>query len=433
MTGVMATVLIFLAVLSFLIAIHEGGHLISAKLSGVWVHEYAIGFGPSLVSKKIRETTYSIKPIPFGGYVRMAGEDVGEEADQDEEVPEGRKFYSQTPFKKMFISVSGPAMNIIAAVLIMILVVGAVGSPRISIYGFMENSPSEGQLKLGDQIIGLEGKKIISSNQIDTLLPEDDPRPVKVTVLRNGEKLEFSVKPKYYEDPEKYMLGVKLGTAMTNEVAGIQEDTVLSRTGFEPGDRITVINGNPVNDGASIVSVLGELERGEQVGFTIDRDGQSVNLTVSPENPEELLRGFSLKTIRDPVGPVRAINQGLRQVKNILILTYQGIRLIISGKIAAGEAVTGPVGIANLLGQSARKGVYSLFLMVSLISLNLGLINLVPFPALDGSRIGYATYELIRGKPIPPEKEGLINSIGFLILIGLMIFITYRDIIKFFN
>ncbi|MFW6104315.1 MAG: RIP metalloprotease RseP [Candidatus Bipolaricaulota bacterium] len=433
MMSVMGTVLIFLAVLSFLIAIHEGGHLISAKLAGVWVHEYAIGFGPSLVSKKIRETTYSLKPIPFGGYVRMAGEDVGEEADQDEEVPEERKFYSQSPLKKMFISVSGPAMNIIAAILIMILVVGVVGSPRISIYGFMENSPSQDQLKLGDQMIGLEGKKLISSNQIDTLLPEDDPRPVKVTVIRNGEKLEFSIKPKYYEDTGKYMLGVKLGTAMTNEVAGIQEDTVLSRTGLEPGDRITAINGNPVDGGASIVNVLGELETGEQVDFTIDRDGQSVKLTASPNKPEELLKGFSLKTISDPVGPGTAINQGLRQIKNILILTYQGIRLIISGKIPAGEAVTGPVGIANLLGQSARQGVYSLFLMVSLISLNLGLINLVPFPALDGSRIGYATYELIRGKPIPPEKEGLINSIGFLILIGLMIFITYRDIIKFFN
>jgi regulator of sigma E protease len=123
----------------------------------------------------------------------------------------------------------------------------------------------------------------------------------------------------------------------------------------------------------------------------------------------------------------------VNQIKTIVVLTYQGIRMIIKGQIGAGEAVTGPVGIANLLGQSARRGIYSLFFMISLISLNLGIINMVPFPALDGSRIGYATYELIRGKPIPPEKEGLINSIGFFILIGLMIFITYRDIIRFFT
>ncbi len=107
--------------------------------------------------------------------------------------------------------------------------------------------------------------------------------------------------------------------------------------------------------------------------------------------------------------------------------------MIIGGEVAAGKAVTGPVGIANLLGESASQGMYSLFFMIALISLNLGLINLVPFPALDGSRIGYATYELIRGKPIPPEKEGLINTVGFFILIGLMIFITYRDIIRFFT
>lgn len=433
MISVITTVLVFLGVLSFLIAIHEAGHLVSAKLTGVWVHEYAIGFGPSLVSKRISETRYSIKPIPIGGYVRMAGEDVGEEADRDEKVPEDRKFYSQTPWKKMFISVSGPAMNVLAAVLIMILIVGIIGSPRISIYGFMENSPSKGRLELGDQIIRLDGKKITSTGQIGELIPEDNPRAISVTVLRNEEILELSVKPKYYKDTGEYMLGVKLGTAMSNEVERVGEETVLARAGLKAGDRITAINGLPVNDGASIVKALTNLEPGAKVNFTVARNRETLNLTASPKSSEQIRAGLSLETIRDPVGPVTAINQGIRQIKNILVITYQMIRMMISGKIAAGEAVRGPVGIANLLGRSARQGIYQLFLMISLISLNLGLINLVPFPALDGSRIGYATYELIRGKPIPPEKEGLINSIGFLILIGLMVFITYRDIIRFFS
>jgi regulator of sigma E protease len=429
----MTTVLLFLAVLSFLIAIHEAGHLVSAKLAGVWVHEYSIGFGPSLVSKKIRETTYSLKPIPFGGYVRMAGEDVGEDADQDEKVPEDRKFYSQTPWTKMLISVSGPAMNVIAAVLVMIIAVGITGTPRVSIYGLMENSPSEGKLMPGDQIVSIEGERIDSINEIDTVIPNDSSQNLRVVVSRTGEEREFTITPKYYEEQGKYMLGVQLGTAMTNEVTEVEEDSLLGESGLKPGDRIVEINGRPVTDGASIVNAFDGLKESEPVSVTVDRDGETLNISAEPENPEELFAGIFLDTLRNPVGPGAAITRGVNQIKTIVVLTYQGIRMIIKGQIGAGEAVTGPVGIANLLGQSARRGIYSLFFMISLISLNLGIINMVPFPALDGSRIGYATYELIRGKPIPPEKEGLINSIGFFILIGLMIFITYRDIIRFFT
>ena len=402
-------------------------------MGGVWVHEYSIGFGPSLVSKKIRETTYSLKPIPFGGYVRMAGEDVGEDADQDEKVPEDRKFYSQAPWTKMLISVSGPAMNVLAALLVMIIAVGLTGTPRVSIYGLMENSPSEGKLMPGDQIVSIEGERIDSINEIDAVIPNDSDQSLKVVVSRAGEEREFTIKPRYYEEQGKYMLGVQLGTAMTNEVTEVEDDSLLGEAGLKPGDRIVEINGTPVADGASIVNAFDGLEKGESISITINRNGKTASISAEPENPEQIFTGIFLNTLRNSVGPVTAINRGVNQIKTIVVPTYQGIRMIIKGQIGAGEAVTGPVGIANLLGQSARRGIYSLFFMISLISLNLGIINLVPFPALDGSRIGYATYELIRGKPIPPEKEGLINSIGFFILIGLMIFITYRDIIRFFS
>lgn len=429
----MTTVLLFLAVLSFLIAIHEGGHLISAKLAGVWVHEYSIGFGPSLISRKVNETTYSLKPIPFGGFVKMAGEDVGKGVEQDEEVPEERKFYSQSPGTKMLISVSGPAMNLLAALLIMIIAVGITGTPRVSIYGFLENSPARGKLQRGDQVLSIDGKDISSTNQLNSLIQQGGGDPLTLTVYRGGEEKVLRINPDYYEEHGKYMLGVKLGSAMTNEVTQVNDESLPGNAGLKKGDRLVEINGTPVNNGATIVTALEEVEQGEPVTFTITRNGDTIDLTIEPENPEDAFRGFSLKTIRDPIGPVTAINKGLNQIKSLIVLTYQGIRMIIKGEMDAGQAIAGPVGIANILGQSARQGAYSLFFMISLISLNLGLINLVPFPALDGSRIGYATYELIRGKPIPPEKEGLINSIGFVILIGLMIFITYKDIIRFFS
>lgn len=429
----MITFLLFLAVISFLIAIHEAGHLISAKLAGVWCHEYSIGFGPVIYSKQYGETTYALKPIPFGGYVRMAGEDVSEEDAQDEEVPEERKFYSQPPGTKALISLSGPAMNVIAAILIMIFVVGFTGTPRIAIMGFMENSPVHNVLRVGDQIRSIGGQQITSTNEINNVIQSNKENKISITVLRSGERMSYSVTPRYYEDQGRYMLGVELSTAMTNEVSNVASDSELSAAGLRPGDRIMKVNGESVYDGATIIAELEKIGEGEPITFTVQRNGAEETLEVTPDAPEDIYGEFGLHTIRDPVGPIRAITDGFDQIKNILVLTYQGLKLVFKGEIPAGEAITGPVGIANLLGQSARQGLYPLFFLIALISLNLGLINLVPFPALDGSRIGYAVYEFIRGEPIPPEKEGLINSIGFFILIGLMLFITYKDIVNFFT
>ncbi len=429
----MLTFLLFLAVLSFLIAIHEAGHLISAKLAGVWCHEYSIGFGPVIYSRKYGETTYALKPIPFGGYVRMAGEDVGEDESEDQEVPEDSKFYSQSPGTKALISVSGPLMNILLAVLIMIFVVGFTGTPRISIFGFMENSPVEETFRVGDQIISIEGKDITSTNEINNLIQSNGEKKISVTVRRNGESLTYSVTPRYYEDQGRYMLGVELGTAMTNEVSNVASESALAEAGLQPGDRVVGVNGNPVSNGSMIIAALEEIPEGEPVKFSVMRGGEGKTIELRSGSVEDVYGSLGLRTIMDPVGPIKAITDGLDQIRNIIVLTYQGLKLVVGGQIPAGDALTGPVGIANMLGQSARQGLYPLFFLISLISLNLGLINLVPFPALDGSRIGYAAYEFLRGKPIPPEKEGLINSIGFMILIGLMIFITYKDIVNFFT
>ncbi|MFP3952886.1 MAG: RIP metalloprotease RseP [Candidatus Acetothermia bacterium] len=429
----MLTLLLFLAVISLLIAIHEGGHLISAKLAGVWVHEYSIGFGPALYSRDYNETTYSIKPIPFGGYVRMAGEDVSEEDSEDQQVPEDRKFYSQSPGTKALISVSGPLMNILTAVLIMIFVVGLTGTPRISIFGFMEGSPVEGSLRVGDQIMAIEGKDITSTNEINNLIQSNKEEEISITVRRDGELLTYSVVPTYYEDQGRYMLGVELGTAMTNKVNNVAQESFLAEAGLERGDTIVEVNGEPVNDGPAIIAALEEIPEGKPIILSVRKKGEKRAVELEGGSAQDIYGALGLETIRTPVGPIRAITDGLEQIKNIMVLTYQGLRLVIRGNIPAGEAVTGPVGIANMLGQSARQGLYPLFFLIALISLNLGLINLVPFPALDGSRIGYAAYEFIRGKPIPPEKEGLINSIGFIILIGLMVFITYKDIVNFFT
>jgi len=433
----MITILLFLAVLSFLILIHEGGHLVAAKLSDIWVHQFSIGFGPELVSFKINETTYSLKPILFGGYVKMAGEDVGGEEEVDEEVPEERKFYSKPPLKKMAVSLSGPAMNLIAAVLIMIVLVGASGVPYIAVYDLMEGSPSKGVLKRGDIILSIAGRRVNSTGDINAVVQKNKNQSLNLRIKRNGEVKEANLTPQLFPEEGRYLLGVSLGPATTAELTQVSPDSPLGKAGAKKGDVIVRIEGEATEGGIEVVEkmrkVIDEGEKANSVAFTVRRGDERIELKTPPVEGSKLLSGVSLRTPRRNVGPVTSVKLGLSQIRTILVLTYQGIRMIIGGEISAGKAVSGPVGIANMLGESAKQGAYSLFTFIALISLNLGLVNLIPFPALDGSRVGFALYELIRGKPVPPEKEGLIHSIGFFILIGLLIFITYQDIVKLFG
>ncbi len=438
----MTTLLLFLAVISALILIHEAGHLVVAKLSGVWVHQFSIGFGPDILSFKKNETTYSLKPILIGGYVRMAGEDVSEEESEDKEVPEERKLYSQHPLIKSAIASAGSVTNILFAVLLTITIVGATGVPRISIYGTLEDSPSKGVIKQGDIISRIDGDSIIrrinseriySTDQINSIVQKNEGKPLEITVRRNGETLTKTVKPRWYEDRDRYMLGVSLGPAATTKIKNLSEDSVLKKRGLKRGDVIESVDGEKVRGWIGLLNYFQE-HSGEEMELALERNGATKKVSLPEvDSVEKLLKGVTPYIRRRSIGPLTSIRLGLDQIKTILVTTYRGLKKVFGGQIAARKAVSGPVGIANYLGKSLNQGLNALFTLIALISLNLGFVNLLPFPALDGSRIGFAFYELIVGKPIPPEKEGLIHSIGFFILIGLLIFLTYNDLMRIFQ
>lgn len=429
----MTTLLLFLAVISVLILIHEAGHLVVAKLFGVWVHQFSIGFGPDLFSFKKRETTYSLKPILVGGYVKMAGEDVSEEESEDEEVPEERKLYSQHPLVKSAVASAGSITNILFAVLLTITIVGATGVPQISIYGTLEDSPSEGVVKQGDILSRIDGERIYSTDQINSIVQKNEGKPLEITVRRNGETSTKTVKPRWYEDRDRYMLGVSLGPAATTKIKNLSEDSVLKKRGLKRGDVIESVDGKKVRGWIGLLNYFQE-HIGEEMELTVERNSATKKISLPElDSMEKLLKGITPYIRRKSTGPLTSIRLGLDQIKTILVTTYQGLKKVLGGQIAARKAVSGPVGIANYLGKSLNQGLNALFTLIALISLNLGFVNLLPFPALDGSRIGFAFYELVVGKPIPPEKEGLIHSVGFFILIGLLIFLTYNDLMRIFQ
>ncbi|MFQ6116999.1 MAG: RIP metalloprotease [Candidatus Bipolaricaulia bacterium] len=344
--SIIITLAAFLITIGFIILIHEGGHFIAAKLARMWVHELAIGLGPRLFRFRIRETIYSLRLIPFGGYVRVAGDETS--AEEDAEVPSERLFPNRPPWSRMAMVLAGPTANVLAALLIMISVVGLIGIPYLEVYQTSEGGPAAQFLRPGDRITKIEGRPLYFLAQLQQAVQRQGEAglPVTLEAQRGQEVLHLSIRPKLEEG--RYIIGVY----------------------------------------------------------------------------------FTASGVTHRVPFPASIAVGAIWMKEVVVAQYLGFKAIFSGKVSAGEALTGPVGIASLVGRYFAQGLLPFLTLVALLSLLIGLFNLIPFPALDGSRAAFILYELVRGKPISPEREGWVHYIGFIILIGLMLLITYNDILR---
>jgi len=427
------TLVAFLATIAFLILVHEGGHFLVAKLAKVWVHQFAIGFGPAIWRYKRKETEYSIRIFPLGGYVKMAGEDKEEE---NQSIPKERLFTSKKPFARMAIVSAGPLMNILAALVLMIIVVGAIGIPYLEITGFTEDSSAKPALKIGDKIVRIEGRDIYSAAQVNRLIQSKSGMPVNIEIMRGSQNLKFTITPKWDSSSGRYLLGVtfpRFASSTTNKIRSLSRGSFLAEQGLVAKDSIVQANGEEITSFFSFLDAVKKAIEGDgRLLLTVKRESSffNLNLELTGKTWPEVVEGVQPELVARRPGFLASFTVGTSRIWDTLVVFYLSLRAIFAGQIAPGEALSGPIGIASFLGESLKGGLLPFFTLVVILSLNLGIINLIPFPGLDGSRLGFITYEMIRGKPIPPEKEGWVHYIGFMILIGLMILITYKDILK---
>ncbi len=349
----MFTALIFIIVIGVLVLVHEFGHFVMAKRAGMRVEEFGFGFPPRLVGWKKGETVYSINWIPFGGFVKILGED------GDTRAP--RSFASASFGHRVLVLVAGVTMNfLLAAVLLMIvnsfglrigLVDGHTGSARdvkVQIISVSEGSPAAASdLQPLDAIVGVDSTKAL-------------------------------------------------------------QDKVASHLG-QPFD------------------------------FQIERGGTIINKTIIPRlNPPEGqgALGVSLALTGEVAYPwYEAIWRGISDATMLTIATIQSYYALLKTLFIHGRLigdVSGPIGIASLTGQAARVGFNYLLQFVAMISINLAVLNLIPFPALDGGRVLFLIIEKIKGSPVHKTVEGWVNTFGFYLLVALMVYITYKDVAKFF-
>jgi len=413
-------ILKFLLVISFLVLIHEGGHFLTAKAVGMQVDEFAIGFGPKIWSKKGKETLYSIRCLPLGGFVSLAGE--SGESDNP------RAFANKPVWAKLLVVVMGAIVNIVFALVAIFFIVVSQGSYSTTTVDSMVDG-SAGQkagIMAGDKIVAIDNRTMHVKDDITEYLRTQKGEQVKVTVLRNGEKIDFNVIP----DKEKYgytgIVFVEDGENISNEIADIQVDSPAQIAGLQENDKIIGINNIDTTDPVQI-SMIAYENADVELPVKIDRNGQILDLKITPVCPDLLVRyviGFiSAETTNTADLIYCGFWQSIAQTRSMLNQIIE----LFTGQISM-KYLSGPVGVAKVV--TNTNGWYELLTLAVLISLNLGIVNLLPIPPLDGGKIVFLLIEAVRRKPVSENVEYAFQLAGFGLFMLLTLFVTFNDITR---
>lgn len=422
------SIILTLIVFSVLVFVHEFGHFIMAKKNGICVVEFSIGMGPRLFSFDKGETKYSWKLVPFGGSCQMLGED--EDVEDNE-----RAFNNKSVWARMVVLAAGPVFNFFLAFVLSVIVIGSVGyDPCIVLEPDDGTAVEEAGLEAGDVITEYNGKNIVISRDLflqEYMYPvtKDD---VTIKYKRDGKEYTATVTPK-----EVYSMGISFyANDDPAEVLSVVNGSAIEEAGVKAGDVITSINGEKIEKGKDISDYLDENPlTSENIELEFKRDGKTIKKSVEPRITYSI--GLKYNTGRVKTGALGVLRYSFTEMRYDSESVIKSLWMLITGKIGA-EAVSGPVGIANIVDdayeQTKSQGAFDVFLNMAyltvLFSVNLGVVNLIPFPALDGGRLLFLVVEAIRRKPVPKEKEAVVHFVGMAILMVLMVFILFNDIKK---
>lgn len=424
---------IFLAILalSFLIVVHELGHFLVAKAFKVKVNEFSLFMGPKLFSIKKGETTYSIRLVPLGGYVKMEGEE--ESSDDD-------RAYNKKPIGvRAAIIAAGPIMNIITAIVFAFILMSTSGFFTTTVKDILPGSVAEQQgLQPGDKITKYNNKTLLNVNELELFAyPLKVNDSIELEYERAGVKKTVKMTP----DRQSYILGFTplepgLTDADSNVVKEVSPDSPAQKSGLKAGDRIVKLNDFKVRNRQDVKNALGKI-KSNKTNITVDRNGKIETLSPvvaqSTKNPEYYAIGIGFDSIEGNLGAT--VKESVKYTAFLARSIYYSLGWLVSGVVPSTELM-GPVGITTTISnevqksQSVMEAVLRLLSITTMISVNLGIVNLIPFPALDGSKLVLLLVEGIRKKPLNPEKEALITMIGMVLLIMLMIYATFNDFLR---
>ena len=406
-----------IVLLGLLIIIHEAGHMIVAKKCKVKVNEFSIGFGPIIWKKQGKETKYTLRLIPLGGFCSMEGEDERSEN-------EGSFSKASIP-KRLAIVFAGAVVNIIFGLLVFFILMASTGN---YISNEIENTidgyvAEEIGLQPGDKIVEIEGKKVKSKYDLDEVTKNiTENREISLKIDRNGEIIEY--KTKLTEVASK-VTGLYLDEK--GKVITVEKGSVAEKQGIQANDKIIKINNENVNE--DITKIVEQIQQ-KGVGtvlLTIERGDETLNIELTPDHEYSYYLGVNLKIAENTI--INHIIYGAVETKEFSLSIIDNLKQLFTGKVGI-DQMMGPVGISEAVAKTT--GIEDFVYMLALISLSLGVTNLLPIPALDGGKILILLIEAIRRKPLKQETELNIQLLGFSFLIVLSLYVAYNDILRIF-
>ncbi|SHI35398.1 RIP metalloprotease RseP [Parasporobacterium paucivorans] len=425
-------IIIALIVFSILIIIHELGHFLLAKKNDILVVEFSLGMGPRLFSFTKGETKYSLKLLPFGGSCAMLGE--------DEDLESERSFNKKSVWARISVIVAGPVFNFLLAFVLALIVIGLVGYDPSRVTAVDPEAPVyETGIREGDTITSFNDRSVHFGREIfleEYINPASD-KSIDITYERNGKESTASFLPKAVS---KYAVGIRYySTDAPAQISEVVEGGAMKEAGVNTGDIITSVNGTVIENGIQLGEYLQGLDMGagEALAITLERNGKSFQVSVIPEMSTYYELGFAYNLMREKTSPWGVMKYSFFELTYQIETVFRSLVLMVSGHVSADD-ISGPVGIVGIIGDTyseslqygALMTIMSMANLTIMLSTNLGVINLIPFPALDGGRLFFLVLEGIRRKPIPKEKEGLVHFIGMILLMALMVFIIFNDLKK---
>lgn len=435
----MTTLLSFLFVLGVLVFIHELGHFLLARWNGVRVLTFSLGFGPKLLKVQRGDTEYCVSAIPLGGYVKMAGENP-----DDPHTGADDEFMAKSKWQRFQILIAGPAMNILLAVVLLaaILMRGAevlAFMDRPAVIGAVQaGSPAEtAGLLPGDTITQFGTAAIRTWEHLDMAVAARPEREVDVTVIRNGREERLKVRPDLSELRTRNDARFEIGTI------GVMPDAYPKVTGFVPGkpaessglkvgDEIRAIDGERMAFYSQVLQTLSKKPADRPIVFTVRRDGVDQTISVTPyrEGDRTLIGMYGADaTVSFQPTPIEAIVMSVERNIEMSGMILGTLKDLFTGE-ASPKQLMGPVGIAQLSGETAQAGWIALLGLMASISLNLGLLNLMPIPVLDGGHIFIMAIETISRRDFSLQMKEKMLFVGFVLLMTLMVTVIYNDLTR---
>lgn len=415
MLSFLITVVKLLLIICAVATVHEFGHFFVSKLFKVQVNEFAIGFGPKIFQKKIGETMYSLRCIPLGGYCAIEGEDGNSESEHS--------FANISWYKKILILVAGVFMNAVLAIVIFLSIAFSYNTATTKITSFSENSVLEkAGVQIGDTINAINGKKTTILSDI-TNKDVSYGESVTVEYLHNGELKSITLDNtvnKIGNIGIAFKVDEQTGSA-TNEINMVSGGGAAVKAGLKSEDKIIKIGEVQTNNAAEVISIIRD-NAGKQLQITLDRKGEILTKEVTPTEKENFNLGIESTEVVSTNFKYAVCNM-LSDVSNI-IGSYVDL---FKGKVGISD-MSGIVGIGEVV--SKTSGIISFLNLMAMISLAVGVANIMPFPPLDGGKVVIVLFETITRKKVSENVEAIISYIGFGLLILLTIFVTYKDIIR---